>query len=189
MGDLDDLAAAAGNGQLGDETDRIWTVHTQGRSFGPYTRNELLHYITTGQFAPDAMFHRPGLPGWVTPTHFFAAPTPYISQGYTNQYASRPHHTKRGILSRWQRYSGGRSFLFQMIVLGWTALIACVTLANSLGMVKRSESPYSHHYGDDEALATSLGLSWCCMGGAWLLIALPCGIAAIATSEGGRGRR
>lgn len=89
----------------------------------------------------------------------------------------------------WKHSAGGRSFTFQLIVIGWTCLIAGLMVAQTFGIATHKSRPGDYSYGDRDfdrtSSAAALGISWFCLGVAWLLIALPCGIAAIATHEGG----
>ena len=89
MSDLDDLAAARRSPQspsaqaMGSE--RIWTVHDQGRQFGPHTEIELATMLGTGTISQTALVWRDGSPRWIPITNIVPAKVspPHIPQQST----------------------------------------------------------------------------------------------------------
>jgi hypothetical protein len=200
MDDLEALAAATGGSSA---EPREWSVYWMGQNYGPYTLTELRQYATSGQFPTTAQVMRPGMQAWTpisTVMAGFAQPAPAWSPepvGYaTPEYEPSPYTPYRkppkGFFARWKFKAGGRSFMLQMICLGWTALLGGMIVAQTIGVVGRKPKPYERSYYDEDventAKAGALLVSWTCLASAWGLVVLPCGIAAIATYEGGRRR-
>lgn len=101
------------------------------------------------------------------------------------------------ILQRYIAWSGMRSAIFQALLLGWTAFVGlgtCGIVFNSIRERRdeRNVSPNWPRQPEDRTIQAE-GLMWgmCCSCGVYLLIALPLGIAAIATLNEGwaRGQR
>jgi hypothetical protein len=189
MGDLDELARAAGGlPPRGVE----WHVSQGGQAFGPYTDAECRAMLAAGRFAPGAQFWREGLSAWLPPHLAFAPQPSYrpVPGVPAVPYATRPVRHGGGWIARYKARCGFRSFLFQGILVGWTAMIGCWVLFMTFASVQapRHNSPY--YYVDrqerTEAEATAMLGSWCCLGGVWCLLAVPLGIAAVATYEGNR---
>jgi DNA-directed RNA polymerase subunit RPC12/RpoP len=98
-----------------------------------------------------------------------------------------PTDHKLNWLARYKNRCGVRSFIFQAILAGWTAFMALVTLGLMLfsasSASQTSGYPYNpYHSAEANAGAFAL-LGICCPVGTYLLIAIPLGIAAIATLE------
>ena len=78
----------------------------------------------------------------------------------------------RNWLVRYKDHCGRRSFIFQCILLGWTAFMAFVSLS-----LLMSSLP---HENDEAEIAAWGAVGLCCPIGTWLLLSVPLGILAIA---------
>jgi uncharacterized membrane protein len=87
------------------------------------------------------------------------------------------------IFAQWRRWSGVRSFIFQLVLIGWTFLF-CFLAMGSLFITAGSSQPTNIYETQQDAQRASAGIfagSLCCLGGVWALIAVPVAIAAVAT--------
>lgn len=78
-----------------------------------------------------------------------------------------------GFIRRYRLACGGRSFIFQSILLGWTGFMFFLFMATSFGAVARG--------GSQEEQTSAVGTGMCCMFGGWLLLAIPLLFAAVGT--------
>jgi len=72
MSDLDDLAAAVrdkGSSKRYANLERIWTIHDQGRQFGPHTEHEVGMLLGSGAITRDALVWKEGSPRWIPVTN------------------------------------------------------------------------------------------------------------------------
>ncbi len=53
---------------------RIWSVHDQGRQFGPHTEQEIATLVAVGTISPLAMVWRGGSPRWIPVSNIVPAP-------------------------------------------------------------------------------------------------------------------
>lgn len=83
-------------------------------------------------------------------------------------------------IQRYKFYCGKRSFIFQASLLGWTCFMACIGvvmfISAAVGSAGKSD--------DQQVGAFAAGI--CCPLGGYLLVAIPIGIAAVATLEKGK---
>jgi DNA-directed RNA polymerase subunit RPC12/RpoP len=93
--------------------------------------------------------------------------------------ATIPTDHKLNWLARYKNRCGLRSFIFQAILAGWTAFMALVTL----GLMMLSASSVSQRIPTNADAGAFALVGICCPVGIYLLIAIPLGIAAIATLE------
>lgn len=82
-------------------------------------------------------------------------------------------------LKRYLRWAGTRSVIFQSLLLGWTVFASLATLG--LLMTSLMQTPKTRE--DENAQAAAVGMFSCCSCGGYCLVAIPLGIAAIATLE------
>jgi len=96
--------------------------------------------------------------------------------------ADVPISHSSGWIRRYMHRSGYRSFIFQCIVTGWTALFGFLWLAM---LVSSASGPryYLNPQENNAAIGEAATSGSCCLFGGWMMVALPCGIAAIATYE------
>jgi len=84
-------------------------------------------------------------------------------------------------IKRYKRRCGTRSFIFQCIVLAWTLFMGLI----ALGLMMASLPDRGSRASDAEIGAWGF-MGICCPCATWILVALPFGIAALATLESGR---
>lgn len=87
-------------------------------------------------------------------------------------------------LARHKNRCGARSFIFQCALLGWTAFMLFVGLGLMIATLPTTQEQRLAEWGAPQGEGAVLGWGlWglCCPIGTWLLLALPLGIAAIAT--------
>lgn len=85
-------------------------------------------------------------------------------------------------IRRYMRRSGSRSFIFQCVIAGWSALFVFLWATMLLSSASGPRY-YLNPQENNEAVGEAAAGGSCCLFGGWLLVALPCGIAAIATYE------
>jgi hypothetical protein len=86
-------------------------------------------------------------------------------------------------IRRYLRWAGTRSFVFQSILAGWTAFMLCAGLG-IFAVYLMDARLQSQWEGDRQAVAMGfMLLGVCCPMGIYLLLAIPLGIAAIASLE------
>lgn len=90
-----------------------------------------------------------------------------------------PDIPERNPIKRYARYVGTRSFIFQVILFGWTAFMILV----SLGLVMTTLMERPRDRIEQDAQAAAFGTMSCCSCGGYCLFAIPLAIAAIATLE------
>ena len=106
-----------------------------------------------------------------TPTANHPPPVPAKPAAHWNFFA------------KWKRWSGTKSFIFQIVLIGWTTLFLFLGLA-SLFMAaadSHSQNPFENPQDAQTANAAVFGGSLCCLIGVWALVAIPLGIGAFAT--------
>jgi len=94
----------------------------------------------------------------------------------------------RGMTRRYIDWCGTRSVIFQSLLLGWTAFVGLAALALILQFATATSKPVTK----EEQEAAAIAAFYCgmlCPLAVYLLLAIPLGIAAIATLESGRGPR
>ena len=110
------------------------------------------------------------------------------SQAKSQQAPSAPNFHppntlhKKSWLARYKTRCGTRSFAFQCSLLAWTALMI-ILLGILLKPVTKKELIYDYDvnpYNPREMAAWKAG-NLCCPLGVWFIVAVPLGIAAIAT--------
>jgi hypothetical protein len=163
---------------------RIWYVSDAGQEYGPYTQQEIAGLVAGGQVSVAALVWREGLAAWF-PVAGILAPA-YVPTVAAPAYVPPSYQAPKRRLTYFQR-CGTRCVIFQFICLGWTAMIGCWAFATMMNIAHQQRTDPQFMY-DSEAAGLALGMSWFCLFGAWLLVGLPTGIAAIATYEGGKGR-
>jgi hypothetical protein len=87
-----------------------------------------------------------------------------------------------GWLKRYINRSGKRSFIFQVVCLTWTALFGFAWLA-MIASVAGQPPMYLNPQENSTATGATAASGSCCLLGGWILVVLPCGIAAVATYE------
>ena len=95
-----------------------------------------------------------------------------------------PPRSKGNILQRYRRWAGTRSLIFQSLLLAWTVcalLGSCGLLFSTL-----AQKPRTRQDEDAQVIASGFGLMCSC--GVYSLLAIPLGIAAIATLERDKAR-
>lgn len=60
---------------------RIWTVHDQGRQFGPYAESEIASLLATGAISLSALVWKEGSPQWVPVTAVIPMPAAAVPMG------------------------------------------------------------------------------------------------------------
>lgn len=171
-------------------SDAVWYVFEAGEQTGPFAESDLRAFMMQGRLTVAALIWRDGMPDWMAITILIP---PQPRQNYDSGIRPTPsrstYRRKRGMLARYKHYIGVRSFIFQTILVGWTALIGAWMASVSVSSVKSFEKHQRHASSAEDleaantGAALGMGAGWCCLGGAWAIIALPCGIAAIATME------
>jgi len=91
-----------------------------------------------------------------------------------------PRQPRVGLIKRYRRRCGFRSFVFQAIFAGWSVAIAIWMIVPVLSVIDESHQPWPT---SNSPGAVLLG-AWACIIAGWALIAVPLGIAALATYEG-----
>ena len=77
-------------------------------------------------------------------------------------------------LVKYKAHCGIRSFIFQCCVLGWTAFMIFISLAFLVSSIPVEDN-------NEAEMAAVTSMVCCCPIAFWLLLAVPLGIAAIAT--------
>jgi hypothetical protein len=85
----------------------------------------------------------------------------------------------RNFVKRYVNWAGTRSIIFQSLFLGWTIFATFIGFALVLPTILKE--PHTQSAQDAQAIAFGSGL--CCSIGFYALLAVPLGIAAIATLE------
>ncbi len=97
------------------------------------------------------------------------------SQG-TSTYLAGQAQSSRAALHRYIDWAGKRSVIFQSVLLAWT--VFWVILAMFIILSSSSATSGRHR---DESDTAALGIALMCPLSMWALLAIPLGIAAIAT--------
>lgn len=111
---------------------------------------------------------------------------PQIPQFNKKTAEDAAKHVKRSLetgnswIRKYMAWSGLRSFIFQTILAGWTAFMLFIGFGTLVSASSRRD------YYSDESAGAAILVGMCCPIGAYLLIAIPLGIAAIATLESNR---
>lgn len=99
---------------------------------------------------------------------------------------ARTYRPRKGLWGRYMAWSGTRSLIFQAIFLGWTACMGLFALSVMVSAASDPDmrSDYEPHR---RTAATAFLVSGiCCPLSGYALVAIPLGIAAVATLEAGR---
>jgi hypothetical protein len=99
---------------LGNE--RIWTVHDQGRQFGPHTEQELASLLGAGTVSPAALVWREGSPRWIPLTNIVPLP-PWTGQAAVPPVVQVIHHVQT-FPPRTPRWSPGIAAVLSFLIPG-----------------------------------------------------------------------
>jgi len=149
-------------------------------------------------FAPGSSRQQPPPlpPARVHPSRPYRPPPPVLEVEPV-PYDDEPAPVSKGpssdfnFVRRYMRWCGLRSFIFQVLLFAWTALMVLVWLGMSMSAVAKQpdHDPYLTRRQSEDAQAAALGMLSCCTCGGYLLFAIPLGIGAIATLEIGKSNR
>lgn len=173
-----------------------YSVQFNGQQFGPHSREEIASMLAAGMIDESALLWSEGWPGWIPVSNVVrpqtaseeASPAP-VSR--TPEYSAEVWERRRRNVRRYRDRVGRRSYVFQLILTGWTILYvgwitttALSAVANAPGSssgLSSSSSPLSRV----SALDFSAGFlsGWICLGAGWGVVGLPVGIAAVATMK------
>jgi hypothetical protein len=184
-----------------DTGERNWIVYQFGHYYGPFSLSDVARLVRSGRIKPHSWVSRQGSTEQMIVQHVIEGvplpeADPLQEAADAEQWAlaakagshridyrrvlkdSRRVLERSGFfLGRYRRWCGLRSFIFQMICLGWTALWLCRL------MYLLSLAGYFDPAAESLAAQIITNLAWYYCGGFWALVALPTGIAAIATLE------
>lgn len=159
-----------------------WYVSDNGQESGPLTLDDIRHLLSQGGFTNQALIWREGMAEWALIGSLMLIPLqPRQNYAPPANRVRKATSKRAGAIARYKHRVGTRSFIFQVILIGWTAMMAAWICSFSISATGRSDVRGSPDERDDAA--AELGAGWCCLGGVWALVAFPCGIAAIATLE------
>ncbi len=167
-----------------------WYYVVGGQRLGPVTASVLRRMVESGEIGQAVNVWCQGMPAWLP----LASVQEFRSAGsatspesasqklpYGKDVASqtvRRNTTVQNTLAWLGKYKtrcGGRSFIFQCILAGWTAFMLFVGFGMMVVSVPKGRNP------SDQATMDFTFAGLCCPIGMWLLFAVPLGIAALAT--------
>jgi len=116
----------------GHNVERTWTVHDQGRQFGPHTEVELATLMAVGTISTTALVWRDGSPRWIPITNIVPMPAfpnqpPPPQMGFRQDYRDvRSNRVAAGICGILFGALGVHKFILGFTGAGMTMLLVSI---------------------------------------------------------------